>query len=67
MPAKTAKQRRLMGAALAVKRGAQGFPMARKVAASMTESDLREFAGNPRMNRRRMLTSLGHKMTRKGM
>jgi hypothetical protein len=47
--AKTPGQQRLMGAALAVKRGqAKGFPEARKVARGMSESQLKEFATKPR-------------------
>jgi hypothetical protein len=42
-------QQRLMGAALAVKRGeSKGFPEARKVASGMSESQLREFARKPK-------------------
>jgi hypothetical protein len=45
MPSKTPKQRRLMGAALSVKRGeSKGFPEARKVAGSMSEEQLKDFA-----------------------
>lgn len=47
MPSKTPKQRRLMGAALAVKRGeSKGFPEAKKVAGSMSEKKLEDFARN---------------------
>jgi hypothetical protein len=44
MPSKTPAQRRLMGAALKAKRGGKAFPMARKIAAQMTESQLEDFA-----------------------
>lgn len=46
MPAKSAKQRRLMGAALAYKRGESSHASAaiKKVASSMSESQLRDFA-----------------------
>lgn len=47
--AETPRQQRLMGAALAVKRGeSKAFPMARKVASGMTEKQLKEFATKPR-------------------
>jgi hypothetical protein len=49
MPPKTAKQQRTMGAALAVKRGeSKGFGMARKLAGSMSEKQLRDYAKKPK-------------------
>lgn len=49
MPAKSAKQRRLMGAALAAKRGGKAASgEVRKVANSMTEKQLRDFAKKPK-------------------
>jgi Protein of unknwon function (DUF3008) len=49
MPAKTKKQQRTMGAALAVKRGeSKGFPMARKIAGGMSEKQLEDFARKPK-------------------
>jgi hypothetical protein len=49
MPPKTAKQQRLMGAALAVKRGeSKGFPEARKAARGMSQKQLKEFATKPK-------------------
>lgn len=49
MPAKSEKQRRLMGAALAYKRGENpdASEEVRKVAESMTESELKEWASKP--------------------
>ncbi len=49
MPAKSEKQRRLMGAALAYKRGEypQASEEVRKVAESMTEKELEDFAKKP--------------------
>jgi hypothetical protein len=44
MPSKTPAQRRLMGAALAAKRGKKSFPEAQKIAGQMTESQLEDFA-----------------------
>jgi len=44
MPSKTPAQRRLMGAALAAKRGGKSFPLARKIAGQMTETQLEDFA-----------------------
>jgi len=44
MPAKSASQRRLMGAALSAKRGGKTFPEARKVASQMSEKQLEDFA-----------------------
>jgi hypothetical protein len=53
MPSKTPKQRRLMGAALSVKRGeSKGFPEAKKVAGSMTEKQLEDFARKPKKSRK---------------
>jgi hypothetical protein len=49
MPSKTPKQQRLMGAALAVKRGeSKGFAEARKVASGMSEKQLEDFARKPK-------------------
>lgn len=49
MPPKNPKQQRLMGQALAVKRGEQaGSPAAKKVAAGMSEKQLRDFAKKPK-------------------
>lgn len=49
MPAKSEKQRRLMGAALAYKRGENknASEEVKKVAESMTEKELEEFASKP--------------------
>lgn len=49
MPAKTEKQRRLMGAALAYKRGENknASEEIKKVAESMTVKQLEEFASKP--------------------
>ncbi len=49
MPAKSEKQRRLMGAALSYKRGENTHPSeeVKKVADSMTESQLEDFASKP--------------------
>ncbi|MCC8154902.1 MAG: DUF3008 family protein [Tannerellaceae bacterium] len=49
MPAKSEKQRRLMGAALAYKRGESktSSEEIRKVADSMTEKELEEYAAKP--------------------
>jgi hypothetical protein len=44
MPSTSGKQQRLMGAALAAKRGAKSFPLARKLASQMTTKQLRDFA-----------------------
>lgn len=45
MPAKSDKQRKLMGAALAAKRGGKAAsPEVAKVAKSMSEKQLKEFA-----------------------
>ena len=50
MPAKSEKQRRLMGAALAYKRGENKHPSEEviKVANSMTEAELEDFASKPK-------------------
>jgi hypothetical protein len=46
-------QQRLMGAALAVKRGeSKAFPEARKVASQMSEKQLKEFARKPKKSRK---------------
>ncbi|MDR2918134.1 MAG: DUF3008 family protein [Tannerella sp.] len=49
MPAKSEKQRRLMGAALAYKRGENknASEEVKKVADSMTEEQLEDFASKP--------------------
>jgi hypothetical protein len=48
MPPRTAKQQKLMGAALAVKRGeSKGFPEARKVSSQMSAKQLKEYATKP--------------------
>lgn len=49
MPAKSEKQRRLMGAALAYKRGENkdASEEIKKVANGMTEKELKEFASKP--------------------
>jgi hypothetical protein len=49
MPPKTPSQQRLMGAALAAKRGqSKAFPEARKVAKGMSEKQLEDFARKPK-------------------
>jgi Protein of unknwon function (DUF3008) len=48
MPSKTQRQRNLMGAALAAKRGAKSFPEAQKIAGQMTEQQLKDFASSPK-------------------
>lgn len=50
MPAKSEKQQRLMGAALAYKRGENKHPSneVKQVADSMTETELAEMAKKPR-------------------
>ena len=48
MPSKSTKQRNLMGAALAAKRGAKTFPAAQKIAGQMTEEKLEDFATKPK-------------------
>lgn len=47
MPAKSSKQQRLMGAALAAKRGKNTFPSAQKLANQMSEKQLEDFAQKP--------------------
>lgn len=49
MPAKSEKQRRLMGAALSYKRGENKHPSdeVKKVAGSMSEEQLEDFASKP--------------------
>ena len=49
MPAKSEKQRRLMGAALSYKRGENKHPSeeVKKVADGMTEEQLEEYASKP--------------------
>jgi hypothetical protein len=49
MPAKSAKQQRLMGAALGAKRGAKSFPLAQKIAGQMSEDQLVDFAKTPKV------------------
>ena len=48
MPSKSAKQRRLMGAALNAKRGGKSFPEAEKIAGQMSEKQLEDFARKPK-------------------
>lgn len=54
MPAKSEKQRRLMGAALAYKRGENKHPSSevKHVAESMTERELAEMAKKPRSEKK---------------
>ncbi len=54
MPAKSEKQRKLMGAALAYKRGESKTTSdeIKKVANSMTESELEDFASKPKSKRK---------------
>ncbi len=54
MPAKSEKQRRLMGAALAYKRGESHTSSAeiKKVADSMTEKELEDFASKPKSSKK---------------
>lgn len=54
MPAKSEKQRRLMGAALAYKRGESKnvSDEVKKVADSMTEKELEDFASKPISNKK---------------
>jgi hypothetical protein len=47
MPSTSKKQQRLMGAALGAKRGAKSFPLAQKLAGSMTSDQLKDFATGP--------------------
>jgi hypothetical protein len=49
VPAKSAAQRRLFGAALGAKRGQKTFPLAQKLAGQMTEDQLTDFAKTPKM------------------
>jgi hypothetical protein len=42
-----------MGAALAAKRGAKSFPLARKLASQMSEKQLEDFARKPKAKRKR--------------
>lgn len=55
MPAKSEKQRRLMGAALSYKRGENKHPSdeVKKVAGSMSESQLEDFASKPKSQRKK--------------
>ncbi len=55
MPAKSEKQRKLMGAALAYKRGESDTSSEeiRKVANSMSEKDLEDFASKPKSEKKR--------------
>lgn len=54
MPAKSEKQRRLMGAALAYKRGETKNVSneVKKIADSMTEKELEDFASKPISNKK---------------
>lgn len=54
MPAKSEKQRRLMGAALSYKRGENknASDEVKKVAQSMTEAELEDFASKPKSNKK---------------
>ena len=54
MPAKSEKQRRLMGAALAYKRGETKnvSDEIKKVANGMTEKELEDFASKPKTNKK---------------
>lgn len=54
MPAKSEKQRRLMGAALSYKRGENEHPSdeVKKVASSMTEEQLEDFASKPKSQKK---------------
>jgi hypothetical protein len=56
MPSKTPAQRRLMGAALAAKRGGKSFPLAKKISGQMTESQLEDFARSPKKKGKTYLT-----------
>lgn len=55
MPAKSEKQRRLMGAALAYKRGENNHPSSevKQVAESMSEQQLADMAKKPRAAKKR--------------
>jgi hypothetical protein len=55
MPSKSSKQRNLMGAALAAKRGAKTFPAAQKIAGQMTEKQLEDFARKPKLKKKSYL------------
>ena len=52
MPSKSQSQRRLMGAALAAKRGKSSFPEAQKIAGQMTEDQLKDFASSPKAKKK---------------
>lgn len=54
MPAKSEKQRKLMGAALSYKRGENKKPSdeIKKVANSMTESQLEDMASKPKSSKK---------------
>lgn len=54
MPAKSEKQRRLMAAALAYKRGDNKHPgeEVKRVAENMTETELEDFASKPKSKKR---------------
>ncbi|MCD8103199.1 MAG: DUF3008 family protein [Alistipes sp.] len=54
MPAKSEKQRRLMGAALSYKRGENKHPSEKikEVADHMTEKELEDFAKKPRSKKK---------------
>ena len=54
MPAKSEKQRRLMGAALAYKRGENDHASdeVKKVANGMTEAELEDFASKPKSQKK---------------
>lgn len=66
MPAKSEKQRRLMGAALAYKRGENKHPSSeiRHVAESMTERELAEMAKKPRNDKETKQESAAETRTR---
>jgi len=55
MPAKSEKQRRLMGAALSYKRGENknASDEIKKVANGMTESELEDFASKPKSSKKK--------------
>jgi hypothetical protein len=55
MPSKSQSQRRLMGAALAAKRGKKSFPEAEKIAGQMSEKQLEDFARKPKAKKRSYL------------
>jgi hypothetical protein len=52
MPAKSAAQQRLFGAALGAKRGAKTFPLAQKIAGQMSEPQLIDMTKAPKMPRK---------------